>query len=163
MPSQLPPTTWEEHRLEWGRYTHVMGILNVTPDSFAGDGLIETNMAREEIVARALAQARSFVEEGAMLLDVGGESTTRPGFASISLEEELARVIPVIQALYAALPGEVIISIDTYKAEVARRALDAGAALINDIWALQRDPEIADLAGERGVPVVVMANMRRVR
>ena len=159
MPSQLPPTTWEEHRLEWGQHTHVMGILNVTPDSFAGDGLIETNMAREEIVARALAQARNFVEEGAMLLDVGGEST-RPGFASISLEEELARVIPVIQALHAALPGEVIISIDTYKAEVARRALDAGAALINDIWALQRDPEMAALAGERGVPVVLMANMR---
>jgi dihydropteroate synthase len=136
-----------------------MGILNVTPDSFSGDGIIEMALPREEIVARALAQARGFVEEGAALIDVGGEST-RPNFAPVDAAEELARVIPVIQALHENLPGEVIISIDTYKAEVASRALDAGASLINDIWALRRDPAMAALASERGVPVVLMANMR---
>lgn len=155
----LAALTWNNYRLEWGQKTHVMGVLNITPDSFSGDGLIEAELSQEEVVARALALARSFVEEGAMLIDVGGEST-RPNFAPISIEEELARVIPVIQALRAGLPGEVIISIDTYKAEVAREALDAGASLINDIWGLRRDPELAALAAQRGVPVVLMANMR---
>jgi dihydropteroate synthase len=155
----LAPLAWNNYRLEWGQKTHVMGILNVTPDSFSGDGLIEASLSQEEIVARALAQARSFVEEGAMLIDVGGEST-RPNFAPIGLEEELARVIPVIRALHDSLPGEVIISIDTYKAEVAREALDAGASLINDIWGLRRDPELAALTAERSVPIVLMANMR---
>ncbi len=159
MPAPLPPTTWAGHRLEWGRQTYVMGILNVTPDSFSGDGIIETMLPPEEIVARALAQARGYVEAGALLIDVGGKST-RPNFASVSVGEELARVVPVIQALHANLPGEIIISIDTYKAQVARQALDAGASLINDIWALRRDPAMASLASERGVPVVLMANMR---
>jgi dihydropteroate synthase len=159
MPALLPPTTWANHRLEWGRQTHVMGILNITPDSFSGDGLVEAALPPGEIVARALAQAQGFVEEGATLIDVGGEST-RPDFAPVSAEAELARVLPVIQALHAHLPGEVVISIDTYKAEVARQALDAGASLINDTWALRRDPNMAALAAGRGVPVVLMANMR---
>lgn len=159
MPVPLSPTTWANHRLEWGRQTYVMGVLNVTPDSFSGDGIIESTLSREENVARALARARGFVEAGALLIDVGGEST-RPNFAPVSVEEELARVVPVIQALHANLPDEIIISIDTYKAEVARQALDAGASLINDIWALRRDPEMAVLASERSVPVVLMANMR---
>ena len=159
MPAPLPPTIWADHRLEWGQQTYVMGIINVTPDSFAGDGLIEAALSPEEIAARALAQAQNFVEEGVTLIDVGGEST-RPNFAPVSLEEELARILPVIQALHSGLPGEIIISIDTYKAEVARQALDAGAALINDIWALRADPAMAALASERGVPVVLMANMR---
>lgn len=159
MPVPLSPTTWANHRLEWGRQTYVMGVLNVTPDSFSGDGIIESTLSREENVARALARARGFVEAGALLIDVGGEST-RPNFAPVSVEEELARVVPVIQALHANLPDEIIISIDTYKAEVARQALDAGASLINDIWALRRDPEMAALASERSVPVVLMANMR---
>jgi dihydropteroate synthase len=159
MASQLPPTTWADHRLEWGRRTHVMGILNITTNSFSGDGLVEPALIQQEINTRALTLARSFVEEGALMIDVGGEST-RPNFAPISLEEELARVIPVIETLHASLPHEVIVSVDSYKAEVARQALDAGASLINDIWALRHDPHMAALAAERGVPVVLMANMR---
>src|SRR5579859_545134 len=161
MPESLPATTWASHRLEWGRKTYVMGILNITPDSFAGDGLVENSLTSEEIVARAVEQAQRFVSEGVEMIDVGGEST-RPNFAPISVEEELERVLPVIRALHAALPADVIISIDTYKAEVARQALDAGAAIINDIWALRHDADLAALASERGVPVILMANMRGV-
>jgi dihydropteroate synthase len=157
--ASLPPTIWGNHRLDWGHQTHVMGIINVTPDSFSGDGLVEETLTQDAIVARAVAQTQQFVEEGATLIDVGGEST-RPNFAPISVEQELARVLPVIQALYAVLPKEVIISIDTYKAEVAKQALDTGASLINDIWALRRDPHMATLVAERDVPVVLMANMR---
>ena len=155
----LPPTMWGEHRLEWGRRTHVMGVINVTPDSFSGDGIVDEQLLAHEIVQRAVRQAQAFVAEGATLIDVGGEST-RPQFAPISVEQELERVLPVIQALYAALPRHVMISIDSYKADVARQALDAGACIINDIWALRRDPEMAKLAAERGVPVILMANMR---
>ncbi|HXR65414.1 MAG TPA: dihydropteroate synthase [Ktedonobacteraceae bacterium] len=155
----FPPVTWSRWRLDWGQRTHVMGIINVTPDSFAGDGVLSADLEQGDVPAHALEQARAFVAEGASLVDVGGEST-RPGSTPLPLEEELRRVIPVIQHLAANLPPEVIISIDTYKAEVARRALDAGAALVNDIWGLQRDPEMAALVAERGVPVVLMANMR---
>ncbi len=155
----LPATIWADHRLEWGQRTYIMGVINVTPDSFSGDGIIEETLAQDAIVARAVAQAQQFVAEGATIIDVGGEST-RPNFAPISAEQELTRVLPVIQALYTALPREVMISIDTYKAEVAKQALDAGACIINDIWALRRDPAMAALAGERAVPIVLMANMR---
>lgn len=155
----LPATIWADHRLEWGQRTYIMGVINVTPDSFSGDGIIEGMLAQDAIVARAVAQAQQFVAEGATIIDVGGEST-RPNFAPISAEQELTRVLPVIQALYTALPREVMISIDTYKAEVAKQALDAGACIINDIWALRRDPAMAALAGERAVPIVLMANMR---
>lgn len=161
MPESLPATTWADHRLEWGRKTYVMGILNITPDSFAGDGLAETSLPPAEVTASAVELAQRFVAEGAELIDVGGEST-RPNFAPVSVEEELARVIPVIQALHAALPASIIISIDTYKAEVARQALDVGAAIINDIWALRHDADMAGLASERGVPVILMANMRGI-
>jgi len=136
-----------------------MGIVNITPDSFAGDGLASEELSQEMIVERAVEQARGFVGEGATMIDVGGEST-RPQAAPVSVEQELARVIPVIQALCAALPKEVMISIDTYKAEVARQALDAGAGIVNDIWALRGDPQMAALVSERRVPVVLMANMR---
>jgi len=139
-----------------------MGVINVTPDSFSGDGIIEEKLTQEDIVARAASQAQQFVAEGATMIDVGGEST-RPNFAPISAELELARVLPVIQALYATLPKEVMISIDTYKAAVARQALGAGACMINDIWALRRDPAMAALAAEREVPVILMANMRGYR
>jgi dihydropteroate synthase len=162
MPVALPATIWANHRLEWGRQTYVMGVINVTPDSFSGDGIIEEKLTQEAIVARALSQAQQFVAEGAAMIDVGGEST-RPNFAPISAELELARVLPVIQELYATLPKEVMISIDTYKAEVARQALDAGACMINDIWALRRDPAMPALAAEREVPVILMANMRGYR
>src|SRR5947209_4237627 len=159
MPESLPPTIWGNHRLDWGRQTHVMGIINVTPDSFSGDGLVKNTLTQEEFVQRAVAQAQTFVAGGATLIDVGGEST-RPHSAPVSLEQELARVLPVIQALYTALPQDIMISIDTYKAEVARAALDTGACIVNDIWALRRDPNMAALISERRVPVVLMANMR---
>jgi dihydropteroate synthase len=136
-----------------------MGILNLTPDSFSGDGLAEETLTQEQIVQRTVELARMFVAEGANMIDVGGEST-RPHFAPISMEQELARVLPVIRALHAELSEEVMISIDTYKAEVARQALDAGACIVNDIWALRQDPAMAALVRERGVPVVLMANMR---
>lgn len=159
MSSSFPPTIWQNHRLEWGQQTYVMGIINITPDSFSGDGLVEETLTQAAVVQRAVTQAQQFVTEGATLIDVGGEST-RPNATPISIEQELERVLPVIQALYATLPKEIMISIDTYKAEVARQALDAGACIINDIWGLRRDPDMATLASERGVPVVLMANMR---
>jgi len=159
MPTALPVTIWANHRLEWGRQTYVMGVINVTPDSFSGDGIVDETLTPGVIVARAVSQAQQFVAEGATIIDVGGEST-RPNFAPISAEQELARVLPVIGALYAVLPKEVIISIDTYKAEVARQALDTGACMINDIWALNRDPAMSGLASEREVPIILMANMR---
>lgn len=157
MVETLSPAIWGGWRLDWGRRTHVMGIINVTPDSFSGDGMLSEDP--ERVAARALEQARAFVAEGATLIDVGGEST-RPGFAPLPLEEELRRVMPVVRLLADQLPPEIILSIDTYKAEVARQALEAGASMVNDIWALRRDPGMAALIGERGVPVVLMANMR---
>ncbi len=155
----LPPTIWGRWRLDWGRQTHVMGIINMTPDSFSGDGMFGETPGQAEVLARALEQARGFVAEGATLLDVGGEST-RPHFTPLSLEEELRRVIPLITALAQQVPPEIMISIDTYKAEVARQSLDAGASIINDTTALRGDPAMAALAAEREVPVILMANMR---
>ena len=162
MPAVLPATVWTSHRLEWGQRTYVMGVINVTPDSFSGDGIVEETLTPDAIATRAVALAQQFVAEGATMIDIGGEST-RPNFAPIPVEEELARILPVIQALNAALPKEVMISIDTYKAEVARQALDTGACIINDIWALRHDPTMAALASERDVPIVLMANMRGYR
>ncbi len=157
----LRPTIWGNHHLEWGQTTHVMGIINVTPDSFSGDGIIHEAMTTEDVVAQSVSLAQQFVAEGATMIDVGGESTRPQTTAdSLAIEQELARVLPVIQALYAALPREVMISVDTYHATVARQALDAGACIINDIWGLRRDAAMASLAGERGVPVILMANMR---
>ena len=156
MSTLLSPTIWANHRLEWGVHTHIMGIINVTPDSFSGDGLVQD----DAFVQRAVTQAQAFVAEGATLIDVGGESTRPNAPVVISAEQELARVLPVIQALRATLPETVMISIDTYKAEVAAQALAAGACIINDIWGLRQDPEMAAVAKEYGVPVVLMANMR---
>ncbi len=138
-----------------------MGIINVTPDSFSGDGLLENTDRRsqDEVIHDAVTLALQWVNEGPVIIDVGGEST-RPGASTLSLEQELGRVIPVIRALSSALPAEIIISIDTYKAEVARQALDAGASLVNDIWALRADPLMAALVSERRVPIILMANMR---
>src|SRR5258708_5978400 len=152
MPTPLSPTTWANHRLEWGQRTYVMGIVNVTPDSFSGDGLADDTPNDDALVQRALAQAQQFVAQGATFIDVGGEST-RPHAPAVSLEQELARVIPAVQALHEVLPDEVMISIDTYKAQVAAQALAAGACLINDIWALRHDPDMAAVAKEHGVPI----------
>ncbi|HEY4718852.1 MAG TPA: dihydropteroate synthase [Anaerolineales bacterium] len=135
----------------WGSRTYVMGILNVTPDSFSGDGLAATS----NVVAAALALGRAFVAAGADFLDVGGEST-RPGAQPVSAAEEQARVLPVIQALAAELNTP--ISIDTYKADVAAAALDAGAHLVNDVWGLRADPYLAKLVAERGAPLILMHN-----
>jgi dihydropteroate synthase len=129
-----------------------MGILNVTPDSFSDGGLFQS---REAAVAHAL----SMEEEGADILDVGGEST-RPGHVAISAEEEQARVIPVIETLAQRL--RIPISIDTYKASTARRALQAGARIVNDVWGLQREPEIAAVAAEHGAPVIIMHNRETI-
>jgi dihydropteroate synthase len=159
MPTQLSSTVWGQHQLTWGQQTYVMGIVNITPDSFAGDGLAREGLSEEDLVQRAIVQAQRFVAEGATLLDVGGEST-RPGAATVTVAQEIARVVPVIEALHNVLPPDIMISIDTYKAEVARRALSAGACIINDIWGLRHDPAMAMVASEHGVPVVLMANMR---
>jgi len=159
MSSTFSPAVWQDHRLEWGARTYVMGIVNVTPDSFSGDGLVVDTLADDVWVQQAVMQAKKFVAEGAVFIDVGGEST-RPGAPSVSTEQELARVIPVIKVLREVLPAEVMISIDTYKAEVAEQALTAGACIINDIWALRADPAMAKVIAAHGVPVILMANMR---
>ncbi len=134
----------------WGERTYIMGVLNLTPDSFSGDGLGGD-------VEAALGQARRLVEEGADILDVGGEST-RPESSPIAVDEELRRVVPVIERIAAKL--SVPLSIDTYKSEVARRALETGARMINDVWGLRRDPQLAQVAAEAGVPLVIVANQR---
>jgi dihydropteroate synthase len=147
------PITIRGREFRWGSRTYVMGVVNVTPDSFSGDGLGLD-------VEAAVAQGRRFEEEGADILDVGGEST-RPDFAPISVEEELRRVVPVVRRLAGetALP----VSIDTYKPEVAEAAIAAGAHLLNDVWGFrhQGDGErLARLAAESGLPAVVMHNQR---
>ena len=134
----------------WGARTYVMGILNVTPDSFSGDALGAD-------VEAALRQAETMAEAGADILDVGGEST-RPGASEVPLEEELRRVVPVVRAL--AERFELPISVDTTKAEVARRALGAGAAIVNDVWAMRRDPAMPGVVAEAGAWVVLMHNRR---
>ncbi|MBI3177935.1 MAG: dihydropteroate synthase [Chloroflexi bacterium] len=139
---------------EWGRQTCVMGIINATPDSFSGDGLV----SESDWVAEAVALAESQVAAGAHMVDVGGEST-RPGSVPILLEEELRRVIPVIRALAGRV--NVPISIDTYKAEVARRAVAAGATIINDVWGLRMDADMGRVAAETGAAVVLMHNRSR--
>lgn len=133
---------------ELTKRTHIMGILNVTPDSFSDGGNYTS-------VETAVKQAIDMEKSGADIIDIGGEST-RPGHQSVSLKEELNRVIPIVQAVKdnVGIP----ISIDTYKAEVARRAIEAGAEIINDIWGAKKDPNIADVAAEYSTPIVLMHN-----
>lgn len=139
----------------WGARTYVMGILNVTPDSFSGDGLL----AREQVLEAAIEQARRFLQAGADILDVGGEST-RPGAQAVSAEEEMQRVVPVITALVQEFP-DAVISVDTYKAVVAEAALHAGAHLVNDVWGLRADPRLASVVAQHNVPVILMHNRSR--
>jgi dihydropteroate synthase len=141
--------------LAWGTRTFVMGILNVTPDSFSGDGLMSDELVSDATTA-ALAQARQFVEAGADILDVGGEST-RPGAQPVSPQAEIRRVVPVIQALVEAKLNAVI-SVDTSKASVAQAALAAGAQWINDVWGLRADAGMAETAARAQAPVVLMHN-----
>jgi dihydropteroate synthase len=135
----------------WGSQTYIMGIINVTPDSFSGDGLMQGN----DWVERAVAQGIRFAQEGAHILDVGGEST-RPGAKPVEADEESRRILPVIEALVRAV--DLPISIDTYKSKVAAAALEAGAHLVNDVWGLRMDSDLAQLCAQKDVPVILMHN-----
>jgi dihydropteroate synthase len=148
-PMRIGPRTFR-----WGERTFVMGILNVTPDSFSGDGLLADGSA--DAVATAASIGEQMVEDGADILDVGGEST-RPGHTAVDVDEERRRVVPVVEALRAALPGTPI-SIDTTKPAVAEAALVAGADLLNDVWGVGPDDALPRLAAEHGVPLIVMHN-----
>lgn len=161
-PDSLAPTTWGRHALAWGTKTWVMGILNITPDSFSQDGLAADGAASDAVVAAAVARAQEMVADGAEMLDIGGEST-RPsttGAPPLDAAIERGRVVPVIAALAAVLSPSVILSIDTYKASVAEAALDAGASLVNDITGLHSDTRMAAIVAARRVPVVMMSNLR---
>ncbi len=136
--------------LVWGVRTYVMGIINVTPDSFSGDGLGGD-------VAAAVDLALRFQDEGADILDIGAVST-RPGHQQVSLDEELRRLMPALEAV--ANRVKLPISVDTYNAAVARRAVDAGAVIINDIWGLKADPLLAKVAAGTGAGLVLMHNQR---
>jgi len=140
------------HTFHWGSRTYVMGILNVTPDSFSGDGIL----AKADPVRAALEQARLFMAAGADILDVGGEST-RPGSQPLDAAQERERVIPVIHALAAEL-HDAVISVDTYKAVIAEEALAAGARIVNDVWGLRADPELAGVVARAKCPVILMHN-----
>jgi len=147
-----PPTRIGPRTFGWGERTYIVGILNITPDSFSGDGLA----AAGEVTDRALVRARAMVAEGADMLDIGGEST-RPGHALVPADEEVARVVPVLRALRTELP-EVPLSVDTTKLAVAEAALDAGADLLNDVWGVGQDDRRMRLAADRGVPLILMHN-----
>ena len=169
------PTSIGARLFRWGSRTYVMGIVNVTPDSFSGDGLLapgrdgqadgaggsDAGAAGDRLVEVAVAQARRMAEEGADLLDIGGESS-RPGHAVVDAAEESRRVVPIVAAIQRALP-DLPISVDTTKPSVAAAAIDAGAALINDVWGVASDDALARLAAERGVPIVLMHNRAEAR
>ena len=148
----MRPLTINNHTFEWGSRTYVMGILNITPDSFSGDGLMYSG----DMIEQSLRQAEHFLRHDADILDVGGEST-RPGSQTVSADEEMERVVPVIQAISKEFP-DTIISIDTYKSKVAEEAIKSGAHIINDVWALRADPSIAIIAKHYDVPVILMHN-----
>lgn len=155
----LPATRIGPVTFRWGERTFVMGILNVTPDSFSGDGLLAGAGARPG--DDAVERARRMVAEGADLLDIGGEST-RPGHEPLAAADEIARVIPVIAAVRSALPGTPI-SVDTAKPEVAEAALAAGADLLNDVWGTAPADKMATVAAAHGVPLVLMHNRPEAR
>ena len=140
-------------RFVWGERTYVMGVINVTPDSFSNDGVGDD-------VDGAVRMAVRFQEDSADIIDVGGESTRPPGIYGdtkpISADEELSRVLPMIEAIKRET--DLPVSIDTYKASVAQAAIEAGASMINDVWALQRDPDMLRVAAEADLPVVLMHN-----
>lgn len=139
-------------RLPFGERTFIMGIINLTPDSFSGDGLLD----HTDWIEMAVEQARRFIAEGADILDIGGEST-RPGAAVVSEEEELRRVLPVIKAIHAEIPGA-LISLDTSKAAVAEAGLKAGAAWVNDVWGLRADVNLAGVAARYQATIILMHN-----
>ena len=132
--------------LDLGDKAVVVGILNVTPDSFSDGGLFD-------VPEQAMVQARRMAAEGASIVDIGGEST-RPGAQPVSASQEQDRILPVIEAL--ARSGEMLISVDTYREDTARRAVAAGAHIVNDVWGLQREPGIAGVAAETGAGLIIM-------
>lgn len=136
------------HTLHLDQKTHIMGILNVTPDSFSDGG-------RYDQVQRAIKRVGQMLEQGADIIDIGGEST-RPGAPRVELDEELERVLPIIQAITSRF--NIPISIDTYKAEVAKQALQAGAHIINDVWGAKADPRMAEVAAQTEAPIILMHN-----
>ncbi len=148
MKSQSRMLSCGPFQLPFEEQTQIMGILNITPDSFSDGG-------RFNELNQAVERAKEMVDHGAHIIDVGGEST-RPGAEPVSLEEELHRVVPVIQALAKEI--NVPISVDTYKAEVARQAVEAGATIINDVWGAKKEPEIAKVAAKYNVPIILMHN-----
>jgi len=148
-PTNLGTTSCGRSIFHWGKRTYIMGVTNVSPDSFSGDGLAD--------VEEAVARAERLASEGADIIDIGGEST-RPASTPISTDEELRRVIPVVEKLAHNIP--LPLSVDTYKLEVAREALNAGADMINDIWGLKKEPRLAELAAQKSVPIVLMSNQR---
>jgi dihydropteroate synthase len=150
--NRLAPLHLPHRSFAWGSRTYVMGIVNATPDSFSGDGLVDQ-------VDTAVALARAMATAGADIIDIGGEST-RPGHEPVSTEEEMRRVLPVIEALRRSI--EVPISIDTSKAAVAEAALRSGATILNDIRGLMADSEIAAVAAAAGAPVIIMHD-RKIR
>jgi dihydropteroate synthase len=139
---------WDSFALDFGKKTYVMGILNVTPDSFSDGGLYNE-------LDKGLAHAAEMVNDGGDIIDIGGEST-RPGHTPVPAEEEIRRILPFIEEMSKRI--SVPISVDTYKAETAERALKAGAHIINDIWGAKKDPEIADVAARYEVPIILMHN-----
>ena len=158
LPEALAETSIGGRTFRWGERTYVMGIINITPDSFSGDGLLVRD---SDPLALAVEQAGRMVREGADILDVGGESS-RPGHDEVSEAEELRRVVPTVRALRDAL-GDVPISVDTTKGSVAQAALDAGAALVNDVWGVASDDSLLRVAAQRHVPIVLMHNRAEAR
>jgi dihydropteroate synthase len=143
----------------WGERTYLMGIINVTPDSFSGDGILADGATAA--VDRAVEQAVRMADEGADVIDVGGQST-RPGHADIPLDEEIGRSVPVIRAIRDALPTTPI-SIDTTRTDVAAAAIEAGADLLNDVWGVAAEDRLLALAAERNLPIVLMHNRAQAR
>jgi dihydropteroate synthase len=152
-------------QLRFGQRTYLMGIVNVTADSFSGDGLATPDRSPEEVVAAAVEQAVRFVDEGAEIIDIGAESTRPREFygrhEAVDDEREAALAIPVVRALAARIGDRALISIDTTKGTVARAALNAGASMVNDVWGARRDPDTATAAAEHGAHLVVMHNQER--
>jgi len=148
----MQPTALGKTVFNWGARTYVMGILNITPDSFSGDGILTGG----DPVEAALFMAREYLAAGSDILDVGGEST-RPGSVRLDEVEEAARVLPVITALRYEFP-EAVISIDTYKASVADQALAAGADMVNDVWGLRADPDLGRVVAQHNAALVLMHN-----
>lgn len=137
---------WANYSLDFSKKTYIMGVLNVTPDSFSDGGLFFSEK-------KAIEHAFRLIEDGADIIDIGGEST-RPGSEPIPIEEEIRRTVPVIKAISKEI--KVPISIDTYKSELARHALDTGASIVNDISGLRFDPDMPKVVAEYGVPAIIM-------